>query len=97
VLGARTLLVTKWRDSGFHEDGFASGLRAATSIPIPGLKVKLPFPIASPDRASGSAITRKLGENVFGTLESVRCMISAIVWWALGEMGVVASLKKKLN
>ncbi|CEL56758.1 hypothetical protein RSOLAG1IB_08060 [Rhizoctonia solani AG-1 IB] len=86
-----------WTKYGFHEDGFASGLRAATSIPIPGLKVKLPFPIASPDRASGSAITRKLGENVFGTLESVRCMMSAIVWWALGEMGVVASLKKKLN
>ncbi|KAG8703793.1 hypothetical protein FRC11_010442, partial [Ceratobasidium sp. 423] len=83
--------------AGFHEDGFTSGLRAATSIPTPGLKIKLPFPIASPDRASGSAIVRKLGETVFATAESVRCIMSLVIWWALGLMGAVNAPKKRID
>ncbi|CUA77693.1 hypothetical protein RSOLAG22IIIB_06730 [Rhizoctonia solani] len=86
-----------WTKYGFHEDGFTSGLRAATSIPIPGLKVQLPFSIASPDRASGSVVTRKLGEKLFVMAESVRCVISFVVWWALGVMGAVDAPKKKIE
>ncbi|CAE6533218.1 unnamed protein product [Rhizoctonia solani] len=86
-----------WTKYGFHEDGFTSGLRAATSIPIPGLKIALPFSIASPDRASGSAIARRLGENVFAMAESVRCMMSFVVWWTLGVMGAVDAPKKKIE
>ncbi|CAE6534810.1 unnamed protein product [Rhizoctonia solani] len=82
---------------GFHEDGFTSGLRAAESIPIPGLTVQLPFSIASPDRAIGSAVTRKLGENLFAMAESVRRMISFVVWWALGVMGAADAPKKKIE
>ncbi|CAE6531095.1 unnamed protein product [Rhizoctonia solani] len=86
-----------WTKYGFHEDGFASGLRAAASLPIPGLKLQLPFSIASPDRASGSATTRMLGENLFVMAESVRCMMSFVVWWALGIMGAVEVPKKKIE
>ncbi|CAE6450754.1 unnamed protein product [Rhizoctonia solani] len=86
-----------WTKYGFHEDGFASGLRAAASLPIPGLKLQLPFSIASPDRASGSATARKLGENLFAMAESVRCMMSFVVWWALGVMGAVDVSKKKIE
>ncbi|KAJ1301430.1 hypothetical protein OPQ81_008688 [Rhizoctonia solani] len=86
-----------WTKYGFHEDGFTSGLRAAVSIPTPGLNIKLPFPIASPDRASGSMIARKLGEHVFATAESIRYIISFVVWWALGVMGAVDAPKKKVE
>ncbi|KDN40578.1 hypothetical protein RSAG8_08050, partial [Rhizoctonia solani AG-8 WAC10335] len=86
-----------WTKYGFHEDGFTSGLRAAESIPIPGLTVQLPFSIASPDRAIGSAVTRKLGENLFAMAESVRRMISFVVWWALGVMGAADAPKKKIE
>ncbi|ELU37906.1 amine oxidase [Rhizoctonia solani AG-1 IA] len=86
-----------WTKYGFHEDGFTSGLRAATSISIPGLKLKLPFSIASPDRASGSVIIRKLGENIFGTLESIRYMMSVVIWWALGAIGAADTPKQKIN
>ncbi|KAG8712837.1 hypothetical protein FRC08_014025 [Ceratobasidium sp. 394] len=40
-----------WTKYGFHEDGFTSGLKAATSIPLPNLHVSIPFSITSPDRA----------------------------------------------
>ncbi|KAF8683409.1 Flavin containing amine oxidoreductase [Rhizoctonia solani] len=83
--------------AGFHEDGFTSGLRAATSISIPGLKIKLPFSIASPDRASGSVIIRNLGENIFGTLESIRYMMSIVIWWALGATGAADTPKQKIK
>ncbi|KAH7334557.1 hypothetical protein B0J17DRAFT_673853 [Rhizoctonia solani] len=86
-----------WTKYGFHEDGFTSGLRAATSIPIHGLKIKLPFSIASPDRASGSAIARRFGENVFAMAESVRCVMSFVVWWTLGVMGAADAPKEKIE
>lgn len=74
---------------GFHEDGFTSGLKAASSIPLPQLRVSLPFPIASPDRASGSATIRKFSEGAFSVAESARYWLSAVLWWALGVVGLV--------
>lgn len=78
-----------WTKYGFHEDGFTSGLKAASSIPLPQLRVSLPFPIASPDRASGSATIRKFSEGAFSVAESARYWLSAVLWWALGVVGLV--------
>ena len=70
-----------WTKYGFHEDGFTSGLKAATSIPLPGLQVSLPFKIASPDRESGSVLVRRASEQVFEAAENVRRIISWVLSW----------------
>ncbi|KAG9097801.1 hypothetical protein FRC06_007176 [Ceratobasidium sp. 370] len=78
-----------WTKYGFHEDGFTSGLRAATSIPLANLRVSIPFAITSPDRASESVAVRKVVEQTIGVGESVRRLVSGFVWWMFGLVGLV--------
>jgi hypothetical protein len=83
--------------AGFHEDGFTSGLKAATTIPLSNLNVSLPFAIASPDRATDSVIVRKLGKQAFGAAESIRGLLSVVVWWFVGVVGLVGEPRKKVD
>jgi hypothetical protein len=81
--------------TGFHEDGFTSGLKAATTIPLPGLRVSLPFQINSPDRDGGSVNMRKFSGHAFTIAEAARRLISIIIWWALGIISMASISKRK--
>ncbi|KAG9121770.1 hypothetical protein FRC07_002136 [Ceratobasidium sp. 392] len=84
-----------WTKYGFHEDGFTSGLKAATSIPLKNLRVSIPFSITSPDRATESVVVRKIIERAIGTAERVRRLVIVMVWWMFGIVGSAGVNKSK--
>ncbi|KAG8782659.1 hypothetical protein FRC12_020578 [Ceratobasidium sp. 428] len=80
-----------WTKYGFHEDGFTSGLKAATSILLSNLRVSIPFSITSPDRASESVVVRKTLERAIETAERFRRLACVVVWWMFGVVGLAGT------
>jgi predicted NAD/FAD-binding protein len=68
-----------WTKYGFHEDGFTSGLKVATSY----LGVKFPFELASPDRALAINLHNGPATHartvVMNSLELLRRLLAAIM------------------
>jgi predicted NAD/FAD-binding protein len=65
-----------WTHYGFHEDGFASGLRAAAALP----GVEPPFVITNADFERGKALTTVMPVAwLFDVLEVVRAFIALFV------------------
>lgn len=63
-----------WTRYGFHEDGFASGLRAAAALP----GVAPPFAIADADVERGEPRAGKMA-RLFDVLEVVRAFVALLV------------------
>ena len=65
-----------WTHYGFHEDGFASGLRAAAALP----DVAPPFKIANADSERGKPFTAVMPvARLFDLLEVVRAFTALLV------------------
>ena len=84
-----------WARYGFHEDGFAAGLRAAAALP----GVALPFAIADADVERGEPRVSSKVARVFDVLEAARACAALLVGGILlvvsGALGPVGKKGKK--
>jgi predicted NAD/FAD-binding protein len=79
-----------WTRYGFHEDGFASGLRAAAALP----GVEPPFRVKDADIERGEPVTTVMPvARLFDVLEVVRACtallvgrVLLVVFWAMGPV-----------
>ena len=72
--GRHRAFVGAWTRYGFHEDGFAAGLRAAAALP----GVALPFTIADADVERGEPFAGTIA-YAFDVLEALRSLMVLVV------------------
>jgi predicted NAD/FAD-binding protein len=92
--GRHRVFAGAWTRYGFHEDGFASGLRAAEALP----GVRPPFVIQDADIERGKSLTTVMPVAwLFDVLEIVRAFTALFVGRVLlvvfGEIGPIEQRK----
>jgi predicted NAD/FAD-binding protein len=74
-IGRHRVFAGAWTRYGFHEDGFASGLRAAAALP----GVEPPFRVTDADIERGEPFTVMPVARLFDVLEVVRAFTALLV------------------
>jgi len=87
--GRHRVFAGAWTKYGFHEDGFASGLRAAAALP----GVVPPFTIVDADQARGEPRASPIA-YVFDVLDAIRAYFVLIVASGLFLVVVLPVLRK---
>ena len=87
--GRHRVFAGAWTKYGFHEDGFASGLRAAAALP----GVFPPFTIVDADLARGDPRASPIA-YVFDVLDAIRAYFVLIVANGLFLVAILPVLRK---